>query len=120
MLAPLLMLALSQTASTVADHNRGSRLYQQCRSAVRVADENYTSASVIELQEGARCISYIDGFTDGLDVARSNMVCDDDATFMTMARVYVKYMEEHPILMDSVRADGLLKALRSAYSCQTK
>jgi hypothetical protein len=118
MLVPLLILSM-QASPAAEPHHRGSDLYASCVADVKMMDdESYYDPSA------ARCLYYIDGFIDGLMVnevsGRRSLVCLTTYTYGTVARVYVKYMQEHPKAMDQDKAVGFLFALREAYPCKTK
>jgi Rap1a immunity proteins len=118
MIAPILALAIMQSASTVPAQDRGSNLYDQCRATIRV--QNGTGDGGLDDLHSNSCVAYIDGFTDGLLVAGDTLICVEGATLATIARVYIAYMEAHPKLMDSGKADGLLHALLENYRCPVK
>ena len=109
----LAVFSLLQSASTVSDSNRGSRLYKDCQGAIQDS-EGIAGADRIA---GTFCLGYIDGFTDGLVMAGDKIVCVSGASLVTLARVYVAYMAQHPKLMDAAKEQGLTGALIENYEC---
>jgi len=120
MLPTLLFLALHPALATdLNPSQRGSRLYKGCQAGIRLAD-NTTVDSTSDAMDSNWCVAYINGMLDGLDVAGVKLVCADGATVGTMARVYARYMDTHPKLMDSAAGAGLFNALADAYPCRTR
>jgi Ssp1 endopeptidase immunity protein Rap1a len=104
MLAPLLALALIQPANDVPENNKGSQLYEQCRATMREQDG---AAKPGDAMESTSCVAYIHGFLDGLVlIAQNHAICASGATFATMARVYVGWMEKNPSLWMRNRSSG--------------
>lgn len=110
MLVPMLMLAMQLPPSAA-----GSDLYSACQAVVRYTD-NPRTPSDSEFIKVMQCLSYVDGFTDGLATS-IKPICIGDASTGTMVRVYVQYMQNHPKLMDAPKGIGLNAALQSNYPC---
>ena len=111
MLAPFLALALMQNSLTPL--NRGSALYASCQATISIAD---APSAVHDYQASAKCLAYLDGFTDGLNFT-TNVVCVEGASLGTLARIYVAYMQKHPKMMDDSKSIGVTLALVDSYPC---
>lgn len=111
MLVPILLLSMQFPPSAL-----GSDLYSVCQTVVRVADNPDHPTSESEFTKATQCLSYVEGFTDGLATS-IKPICIGDATMGTMVRVYVQYMQAHPKLMDAPKGIGLNAALQSNYPC---
>jgi hypothetical protein len=119
MILPLLAIALAAPQATpeIPLIYRGSTLFQNCQADVRTMDipdakQDYVAA--------AHCQSYIAGAMAGLYVAGYKGICADSASFGTLSRVYVAYMQKHPKLLDSHQMDGFMQAMLDAYPCAAK
>lgn len=112
MLVPILLLAIGSQAPFAADTSRGSYLFESCKALLRVADNTERSN---DSSSANYCIGYVTGFTDA--GALTNTLCLPDATSGTIARVYVRYMEENPKLLDSPALIGFQAAMRGNYHC---
>jgi hypothetical protein len=66
------------------------------------------------------CIGYIQGFVQAFELNGAMVICTEGASWGTMARVYVAYMDAHPKLMDEHKANDLAAALVDAYPCPVK
>jgi hypothetical protein len=102
MLAPILFLMI-QAAHIGQDDQRASHLYAQCQATVRIME----------------CIRYVEEFLDGLDLGGNKKICVGGASFGTVARVYVKYMQANPKMMDLHESIALALALAESYPCPT-
>jgi Rap1a immunity proteins len=123
MLVPLVMLALHLAAQqgTPAEINvldRGSTLYEDCQANIRVMDSS--SASSTDLQRATACTGYIDGFLDGAALHGENRLCVGGASYGTMSRIYVAYVQQHPKLLDGYKGVALQLALLDSYRCLIK
>jgi hypothetical protein len=110
MLVPLLLLSMQLKPPVT-----GSDLYSACQAVVRFTD-NQQPSSESEFAKATECLSYVEGFTDGLGYA-VKPICIGDATMGTMVRVYVLYMQNHPKLMDAPKQIGVYAALQASYPC---
>jgi hypothetical protein len=117
MLPPL--LALAMLSPEIKPTQRGSDLFHSCKADVRF-DDQPSSVTSADLDEARRCQAYIDGFLDGNERVSPAVICADSATVGTIARVYVAFMEQHPILMDAPKGLGFYQALAEAYPCRAK
>jgi hypothetical protein len=116
MLAPLLLLAMIQQAP-LPDLHSASYLYESCKGAIRLQDDPARGTEE-DISLSDACTVYIAGFLDGVSLSR--VVCTDNPTMGTLARVYIAYMDKHPKQMESNRAQALFNALTDADPCRTK
>lgn len=116
MFAPLLLLALSSSPAPLDEHERGSYLFSACQAAIRFHDAGGSGTSG-DAMESNRCISYLNGFIDGIGATGLPVFCLNGATNGTLVRVYVAYMTAHPKLMDGLIATGVTASLEDAYPC---
>jgi hypothetical protein len=119
MLAPLLILALHLQIQTteVPEIVRGTGLFQSCKGAIRWMDAPEAAKPRADDENFDNCTAYIGGFIEG----RAIVGCEPpDATFGTLARVYVAYMEKNPKLLDNFRFVGLQLAITDSYPCHLK
>ena len=117
LLASLPMLALGQSTH-VDDYDKGSKLFQQCKTSVRLQDAPDTMPRSNEMVESVSCVSYIAGFLDGIDIG-GGRICMPESSMGTLARIYVVYMEKNPKMFEIQKSVGLANALMDAYPCPT-
>jgi hypothetical protein len=48
-----------------------------------------------------KCISYINGFEDGLHMAGSEAICPFEASRQAVIKIYVQYMDSHTKMLES-------------------
>ena len=113
MLVPILLFSMQLHPPVT-----GGDLYSACQAVVRFADDPQSSPSDSEFTKAMQCLSYVEGFTDGLATS-IKPICIGDATIGTMVRLYVQYMQTHPKLMDAPTGIGINAALQSNYPCPT-
>jgi len=115
MLAPLLALALLQQSASASES--GTSLSRDCQAHERIAANG--TASGADYYFGAHCVGYIDGFIDGiLVISPSPPICPVHASMGTMVKVYLAYVQQHPVLLDKPAYEGLFAALSDAYPCE--
>ncbi len=113
MIVSVLILALMQPALT--DRERAERLYVDCKNAIRIMDSS--NGSDVYLGRSASCMDYIDGFVDGANISEQR-ICLHEASLLTLARVYVAFMDKNPTWMSEFRAFTLMASLQDAYPCK--
>ncbi len=98
-------------------------LIDQCRDEMRADEKDSASAEV--MANGIVCLGYIRGFWDAaspqLALAASdtqNLCVPAEISLGQLARIYVKYMDDHPEKMDLPAAGSLLQAIMTAFPCQ--
>ncbi len=91
-------------------------LYQECRADIRINDADGRTEDAGVAFSAQRCNSYLQGFVDGLRM-RPKLVCLGGASFTTLSRVYVSFIERHPTSRDGARWTALLLALEESYPC---
>lgn len=96
---------------------QGPQLLGECQAAVRVLDALPGRSDPSDYPLADACISYIDGFTDGLALTHKPSICLDAIPLGAMARTYVVYLHQHPELVAQPQSTGLLQALESTYPC---
>ena len=113
LLLPLVLSvhAQSSAADQAAATKRGLYLYASCKAIVRIAEG---TASASDVDKAEYCFGFLDGYTAG-----TGGVCVL-ATTGTAARVYVKYMDDHPKLMDEDSRLGFDLAMDANYHCSSK
>jgi hypothetical protein len=117
MLAPLLLLSLAVPPSVDADN--GTYLFHACQAYVRLLDAPPTTTTESKFED-VTLANYCSGYMKGtLDVlVPSGLLCPTDTTTVrTIARVYVRYMESNPKLMDDPEYKGFLSSVVDAYPC---
>jgi hypothetical protein len=72
-----------------------------------------------DVDSSVECIRYVEEFLDGLDLGGNKKICVGGASFGTVARVYVKYMQANPKMMDLHESIALALALAESYPCPT-
>ena len=104
-----------QDAAKLQDFEKGSWLFHVCQANIRGTDAP-NGADAAEAALANECLDYFQGFTEGSEVSTAQF-CATGSSTGTMVRVYVKYMETHPKLLDEHRVVGLLLALKENYPC---
>ncbi len=66
------------------------------------------------------CVGYIQGFVQAIELFGPRAICTERASWGTMARIFVAYMDAHPKLMDQHKALDLREALIETYPCPTQ
>ena len=114
-----LTLAISVSLTQTPSPYRGADLYRDCQLAIR-NDDNPRSVSPGELAGATACAAYVRGFADLAREVLDDRICLKDASYMTMIRVYVSYMQKNPKEMDLLPVLGVWAALQEAYPCTAK
>lgn len=104
----------SQEVSRHSGSDNGAWLYHSCLALVRMMDSP-SGGSDPDKGLGNHCADYITGFMDASSFTHS--ICTGNATNGTIVRIYVAYMQDHPKLMDQMKAEGYWLAMKDAYSC---
>ena len=99
-----------------ANFSKGSHLYGACEAAVRMTDDPNSQQARTEMPSSTYCFGYLAGYIDGLNVL-TERACVHGASVNTVARVYVRFMQRNPALMDEAKHLGVVLALRDAYPC---
>ena len=83
-------------------------------------DSTSNDQSHFDIERANECFEYISGVRDALSVI-PNIICqDDDLSPNTLIRVYIKFMDDHPTLMDKERVVGIYGALRGQFPCKKR
>ena len=109
--------SFAQNAQNAEEYGKGSWLFHECQGYIRWMDN---PNGVTEINSGTRCFDYLKGFADGALGSHSDPFCPGTASMGTIVRVYVKFMEEHPKLLDEAKTIGLVLALKESYPCKAK
>jgi len=119
MLAPILMLALAVPSQVAPKDNplEGAYLFHACQAAIQEMD--HSSDDSANTYQAAICMFYIQGFMDGQDAAGKG-ACWMNASYETIIKAYVAYMEKHPNVKHMDRRVGVMLALGSAFPCPAK
>jgi hypothetical protein len=100
----------------------GSDLVDQCKTYVR-----FTTSGSGDAFKAGECFGYINGFGDGTgSIAplppsanwRGRGYCYTNASSVTLAKVYLAFMEKNPKYLDYDEGKTLLLALHDAYPCK--
>jgi hypothetical protein len=115
MLSPLLALAMMQQSKP----HTGVVLYRSCRATVRVLDANPAGT---DIPDSEFCRGYIYGLTETFTtVMQGSPFCfPSNATYGTAIRLYVRFMESNPKMMDQPQVVGMLASLHANYPCPAK
>ena len=117
MLATLLAVAMTQATSASPKATLGRDLYHDCAVTVGEIDspQRHGDNNVPVLS----CLEYVQGFRDALRMM--NLGCfTPQSNTVTLVRLYVNYMKEHPKLMDEEPGEGLLLVVADSYPCSKK
>jgi hypothetical protein len=116
MILPLLILA-AQVASAPnspgARPGSGSELMVECVAAEGMA-LGPASARGEQVEKGALCIGYVEGYTDGARVGG----CIPPHSVMGVINSYLMYMKDNPKYYDMPKAAGLGAAIETAFHCK--
>jgi len=128
MKAILIPLALTLFSTFAAgqdeDISKGLSLYHACQAAIRTADAQTDDS--LEHMKAVACYNYMSAVRDMLTAlpttAQDMHVCTTAPSAMkvtsaTLARVYLKYMTDNPLMMDQWRLRGVLGAVKVAFPC---
>jgi hypothetical protein len=100
----------------------GSDLVDQCKAYIR-----FTTSGSGDAFKAGECFGYINGFGDGTgSIAplppsvnwRGSGYCYTNASSVTLAKVYLAFMEKNPKYLDYDEGKTLLLALHDAYPCK--
>lgn len=123
MIAPILALTMMAQTKTPLRHislygPTADVLVKECRELVHI-DRGETG----DASKAQACISYIAGFFDGQSMAagmsgvRYPVCVDSETTQSQLAKVVVKYGDDHPAILHEVAGDLINEALKDAYPC---
>jgi len=118
--AVFLLLLFGQKMEAQSMGTKGSSLFNSCKIGLANMEQPEKTISNHELLEGAVCVSYVQGFLDARLDATDGMICTKGHSYNVIVRVYVKFMEENPLLLDEHRSDGFRAALLAGFPCNTK
>jgi hypothetical protein len=117
----LLLILAAQTAGVpqtgaphgaVAPFGSGAELVVQCVAAEAMALGS-VPANSDQVEKGALCIGYVDGYVDG---AKKD-VCIPPRSLMVVIHSYLQYMRENPQYYDIPKAAGLRAAVDATFPC---
>jgi hypothetical protein len=114
-LAPLILAAQVPSApnSPKASPGSGLELMVQCVAAEGMA-LGPASPSGDQIEKGALCIGYVEGYTDAAKVD----VCIPPRSLMAVINSYLMYMKDNPKYYEMPKAAGLQAAIDSTYPCK--
>ena len=116
MILPLLILAAqlaSAPNSPSAPAGSGLELMVQCVAAEGMA-LGPGSASGDQVEKGALCIGYVEGYTAGAKVD----MCVPPHSLMAVINSYLLYMKDNPKYYEMPKAAGLRAAIDATYPCR--
>ena len=116
MILPLLILAAqlaSAPNSPSAPAGSGLELMVQCVAAEGMA-LGPGSASGDQVEKGALCIGYVQGYMDGAKVD----VCIPPRSVMAVINSYLMYMKDNPKYYEMPKAAGLRASIDATYPCK--
>ena len=115
------LLALAATTGTYGQTRPNSEsLLKECAAAVRYMDGDKSRRLFEDLNH---CVSYIQGFRDGLDTtnATGRVICvPPEATPGQLARIVVKHLQDNPSRLQQDRMYGTFGALVVRYPCERR
>lgn len=100
----------------------GSDLVDQCKAYIQ-----FTTSGSGDAFKAGECFGYINGFGDGTGSIAPlppsvNWIgrgyCYTNASSVTLAKVYLAFMEKNPKYLDYDKGKTLLMALHNAYPCK--
>ena len=114
-------VALSLVAAQ-AGASTGNELLTSCKTMIRLMDNGYKSDSANDAYDAGVCL----GFTSGvrstislLELPESILSCPPTkATMGQLARVVVKFLEEHPAQLDGEQTLLTMLAFKEAFPCK--
>lgn len=118
LLACIFEPAIHGQQEVLSEQEKGSSLFQACKANIRVVDSNVEGEA--DHYYAYRCVGYLQGFMDTIPLSSKQAwprVCIGGATIGTLARVYVKFIEDNPKYLDMHRGIGFIEAMRAAYPC---
>jgi Rap1a immunity proteins len=116
MILPLLILAAQVSSapnSPKVPPGSGSELMVQCVAAEGMALGS-ASASGDQVEKGALCIGYVEGYTD----AAKADVCIPPRSLMAVINSYLMYMKDNPKYYEIPKAAGLRASIDATYPCK--
>jgi Rap1a immunity proteins len=116
MILPLLILAAQVPGAPNipnAPPGSGLELMGQCVAAEGMA-LGPVSASGEQVGNGALCIGYVEGYTDG---AKAD-VCIPPRSLMAVINSFLMYMKDNPKYYEMPKAAGLRAAIDATYPCK--
>ena len=111
-------------AATAGMGRSSADLLQRCKLAVQAADK-VGMLDAVDFAEAANCHGYLGGVGDALSATYGGMespvLCvPAQAGSLQLARVFVKWGDEHPELLHEDMLSGTLRALSLAFPCQAR
>lgn len=105
----------------------GVKLLEECQTAAK----NFDNAPANEAAGGIHCLGYLSGVDDTLTLWRENNAasikgnaqppaCIPSATMLELAKVVVKYLNDHPNQLHKSYSELVVLALSDAYPCQSR
>jgi hypothetical protein len=111
------------SASTTSDISSTESLVSNCRVVVATENDNYAKAPTADsMFAGGVCMGYIDGLRTGLQLLKATnpnaRVCiPQEVSISELARVLVKWADQHPELLHKIKVSGALAAWGEAFPC---
>ena len=124
LLGSVLALGAATTQSVPADRT-GTAFLRKCNPVVRDADGEDVSAE--EAVQGLQCMSYLQGFLDGYELAAhtfesqyKRVMCPPKGGIENeqAARIVVEYLREHPEELHATDRVLVFIALARAFPCE--
>jgi hypothetical protein len=115
-----LTLLLSSTAfADEAKRETSAELLKYCVEEEKALN-GVQPERALQVTYANRCMYYLDGFRDALDVAKGpQVICfPQEASTEHLARVVVKYLRDNPSKLHLDKIIGTHTALREAYPCR--
>ena len=116
--AAVIVVLGAEPTPAAAQRSTGNDLIQECRKAVRHSEGN----QVVEQDaiDAGYCLGLVHGYRDMRHYYLQDLFCPPNSVNdEQMARVVVKYLEEHPAELDERHSAVLVKALQAAWPCQS-
>jgi len=125
----LVFLLLLDSFPLLAETRKdGNELLKSCNLVVATMSEKSISLNALDFKDTvrmARCIGYIDGFTNAVRMNKAtnkfdlfNICLPDVAVPVDQtARIIVKYLEDNPNILHKMDTVGIMYALQDAFPC---
>ena len=117
----LCFAGLAHSTGTVPEPT-GVKLLEECQTAAR----NFDNSPANEAAGGIHCLGYLSGVDDTLSLwkeTKGNVqppACIPAATMLELAKVVVKYLNDHPNQLHKSYSQLVILALSDAYPCQSR
>jgi hypothetical protein len=121
----MVRIATAVALSVIAAHagaSTGNELLSACKTMIRLIDNGYKSDSANDAYDAGVCLGFTSGVRSTIfmvELPESIRSCTPTkATMSQLARVVVKFLEEHPAQLDGEQTLLTMLALKEAFPCK--